>query len=65
MLGSKGKFKWDLLEVHHADLFKWWEKAGILDILKEEFNIYVHHLQKTTGIKRNGIFQTMCHFLLQ
>lgn len=65
VLGSKGEREWDLLGIHHADLFKWWKDARILGIFKEEFNMYAHHLRKTTGERENGILRTMCHSLLQ
>ena len=65
VLGSKGEREWDLLGIHHADLFEWWENTGILDIFKEEFSMYAHHLRKTTGEKEDGILRTMCHSLLQ
>jgi hypothetical protein len=61
VLGSKGEREWDLLGIHHANLFKWWKDAGILGIFKEEFNMYAHHLRKTTGERENGILRTMCH----
>jgi len=64
MLGLKGELKWDLLGILHADLFKWWIDAGILDIFKKEFNMYAHYLRKTAGKNDSGILQTMCHLLL-
>lgn len=65
VLGSKGELEWDLLGIHHADLFEWWEDVGILGIFKEEFNMYAHHLRKTAGEEKDGILRTMCHSLLQ
>ena len=55
ILGLKGELKWNLLRIHHTDLFKWWEDVRILDIFKEEFNIYIYHLQKTAGEEKNSI----------
>jgi hypothetical protein len=65
VLGSKGELEWDLLGIHHANLFEWWIDAGILDVFKEEFNMYAHHLRKTAGKDDSGILRTMCHSLLQ
>jgi hypothetical protein len=65
VLGSKGELEWDLLGIHHADLFEWWEDVGILGIFKEEFNMYAHHLRKTAGEEKDGILRTMCYSLLQ
>jgi hypothetical protein len=65
ILGSKGEIEWDSLGIHQADLFEWWKDAGILDIFKEEFNMYAHHLRKTAGEENSGILRTMCHSLLQ
>ena len=44
MLGLKGETKWDLLGIHYADLFKWSENVRILNIFKEEFNMYAYYL---------------------
>lgn len=64
VLGSKEELKWDLLGIHYADLFEWWEDVGILSIFKEEFNMYAHHLRKTAREEKDGILQTMCYSLL-
>ena len=64
MLGLKGELEWDLLRIYYADLFEWWEDVKILNIFKEEFNIYTHHLQKTTREEKDGIFWTIYHSLL-
>ena len=55
ILGSRREFKWDLLRIYHTDLFKWWEDVRILGIFKKEFNIYIHHLQKTAREEKDGI----------
>ena len=64
MLGLKGELKQDLLGIHYADLFKWWEDIGILGIFKEEFNIYAHYLRKTAREEKDGILQTIYYSLL-
>ena len=56
MLGLKGECKWDLFGIHYTNLFEWWEDVQILNIFKEEFNIYMHYLQKTTREEIDGIF---------
>ena len=55
ILGLKGELKQDLLGIHYADLFKWWEDVRILGIFKEEFNIYAHYLQKTAREEKDSI----------
>ena len=55
ILGLKGELKQDLLGIYYAGLFKWWIDAGILDIFKEEFNIYAYYLHKTAKKEDNGI----------
>ena len=55
ILGLKGELKQDLLRIHYTNLFKQWIDAGILDIFKEEFNIYAYYLRKTTKKEDNGI----------
>ena len=55
ILGLKGEYKQDLFGIHHTNLFKQWEDVRILGIFKEEFNIYIYYLQKTTGEEINRI----------
>ena len=65
ILGSKGEFKQDLLKIYYTDLFKQQKDTRILDIFKEEFNIYAYYLYKTAREENSGILRTICHSLLQ
>ena len=64
VLGLRRELKWDLLRIHYADLFKWWEVIRILGIFKEEFNIYAHYLRKTTREEKDSILRTIYYSLL-
>ncbi len=55
ILGLKGELKQDLLRIYYTNLFKQQIDARILDIFKEEFNIYTHYLYKTARKEDNGI----------
>ena len=55
VLGLKGEYKQDLFRIYYANLFKQQEDIKILNIFKEEFNIYIYYLQKTAREEINSI----------
>ena len=65
MLGGGLKEEWRLRGSVNVDLFSWWWRGPIGDIVLQEFEMYRHHLREINGKPNYGWCRNMIHSIGQ